>query len=98
MLKPLEDRIILKVDKKEETTSASGLIIQAAQDIEKVATVIAVGPGRTLPSGIQLDPDVAVGDKVLFNPLATQTLEHDGQEYLVVFSRDILAVLESTGE
>ncbi len=48
MLKPLEDRIILKVDKKEETTSASGLIIQAAQDIEKVATVITGASGLIL--------------------------------------------------
>ncbi len=94
MLKPLEDRIILKVDKKEETTSASGLIIQAAQDIEKVATVIAVGPGRILSNGTQLEPDVAVGDKVAFNAMATMKLEYDGQEYLSIFSRDILAIIE----
>jgi chaperonin GroES len=94
MLKPLEDRIILKVDKKEETTSASGLIIQAAQDIEKVATVIAVGPGRILSNGTQLEPDVAVGDRVAFNPMATMKLEYDGQEYLSIFSRDILAIIE----
>jgi chaperonin GroES len=98
MLKPLEDRIIIKTEGDKEQVSSSGLIIQSAKEVKNTGEVIAIGPGRTLPSGIQLDPDVAVGDKVLFNPLATQTLEHDGQEYLVVFSRDILAVLESTGE
>ena len=97
MLKPLEDRIILKVDKKEETKSASGLIIQSQQEIEKVGTVIAVGPGRFLPSGVQLEPDVSVGDTVMFNPMATMKLEYDGEEYLSVFSRDILAVLDGQG-
>jgi chaperonin GroES len=94
MLKPLEDRIILKVDKNEETKSASGLIIQAAQEVEKVATVVAVGPGRILPNGVQLEPDVSVGDKVAFNYMATMKLEYEGQEYLSIFSRDILAIIE----
>ncbi len=94
MLKALEDRIIIKVDKKDETVSASGLIIQAQQEIEKVGTVVAVGPGRILPNGVQLEPDVAVGNKIVFNPMATMKLEYDGQEYLSIFSRDILAIIE----
>jgi chaperonin GroES len=94
MLKPLEDRIIIKVDKKDETVSASGLIIQASDTQEKVATVIAVGPGRILPNGTQLEPDVAVGNKVMFNPMATMKLEYEGEEYLSIFSRDILAIIE----
>ncbi len=94
MLKALEDRIIVKVDKKEETVSSSGLIIQAQQEIEKIGVVVSVGPGRILPSGVQLEPDVAVGNKIAFNPMATMKLEHDGQEYLSVFSRDILAIIE----
>ena len=94
MLKALEDRIIIKVDKKTETTSASGLIIQATEQVDKVATVVAVGPGRVLPNGVRLEPDVAVGDKIAFNPMATMKLEFDGQEYLSIFSRDVLAIIE----
>lgn len=94
MLKALEDRIILKVDKQEETKSSSGLIIQAQQEIEKTGIVVSVGPGRILPNGVQLEPDVAVGDKIAFNPMATMKLEFDGQEYLSIFSRDILAIIE----
>ena len=94
MLKALEDRIIIKVDKKEETTSASGLIIQAQQEVEKIGTVVTVGPGRTLPNGVQLEPDVAVGNKIVFNPMATMKLEYEGQEYLSIFSRDVLAIIE----
>ena len=97
MLKALEDRIIIKTDKKEETRSASGLIIQTQQEIEKIGKVVAVGPGRVLPSGIQLEPDVAVGDTVAFNSMATQKLEHDGEDYLVIFSKDVLAVLDGQG-
>ena len=94
MFKALEDRIIIKTDSKTEEKSASGLIIQASKDVEKVGTVVAVGPGRFLPSGVQIEPDVSVGDKVVFNPMATQTLEHEGVDYLVIFSRDVLAVIE----
>jgi chaperonin GroES len=93
MLKALEDRIIIQVEKKEETVSASGLIIQAQQEIEKVGTVVAVGPGRVLPNGNRLEPDVEVGDKIAFNPMATMKLEYEGQEYLSVFSRDVLAII-----
>jgi chaperonin GroES len=94
MLKALEDRIIIQVEKDEEQKTASGLIMQIAREIKDTGTVVAVGPGRTLPSGVQLEPDVAVGDKVVFNPMAVQNIEHDGQDYLIVFSRDILAVID----
>lgn len=94
MLKALEDRVIIKTKKETETVSSSGLIIQAQQEIEKIATVVAVGPGRVLPNGKQLEPDVTVGDKIMFNPMATMKLEYEGEEYLSIFSRDILAIIE----
>jgi chaperonin GroES len=94
MLKALEDRIIIKTKKETETVSSSGLIIQAQAEVEKIATVVAVGPGRVLPNGTRLDPDVAVGNKIMFNPMATMKLEYDGEEYLSIFSRDILAIIE----
>jgi chaperonin GroES len=94
MLKALEDRVIIKTKKETETVSSSGLIIQAQPEVEKIATVVAVGPGRVLPNGTQLEPDVSVGDKIVFNPMATMKLEYDGEEYLSIFSRDILAIIE----
>jgi chaperonin GroES len=97
MFKPLEDRIILKVDAKEEKKTSSGLIIQTLnQEADKEATVVAVGPGRVLPSGIRLEPDVSVGDRVVFNHLATMKLEYEGEEYLSVYSKDILAIIGGT--
>lgn len=98
MLKALEDRIIIKTEGDKEEVSSSGLILKSAKEVKNTGEVVAVGPGRVLPSGVQLEPDVSVGDTILFNPMATQTIEHDGQEYLTIFSRDVLAVLESSQE
>jgi chaperonin GroES len=56
--------------------------------------IVAVGEGRVLPSGVRAQMDVAVGDKVIFNPYATQKVEHDGKEYHILFTKDILAILE----
>jgi chaperonin GroES len=95
MLKPLEDRIILKQHKEDEKKSDSGLILSAVQEKESnEGIIVAVGEGRVLPSGIRVEMDVKVGDKVVFNPYATQKVEHDGEEYHIVFSKDILAILE----
>lgn len=93
MLKALEDRIIIKVDKQDEQVTSSGLIMTASQEVKNIGKVVAVGPGRVLPSGIRLEQDVAVGDTVMFTPMATQRIEHEGEELLTIFSRDILAVI-----
>ena len=94
MLKALEDRIILSVEEDKEEVSSSGLILQSAKEIKKTGTVVVVGPGRLMPNGIRLEPDVAVGDKIVFNPMATQDVEHDGVTYKVIFSKDVLAIIE----
>jgi chaperonin GroES len=96
MLKPLEDRVILKQEKEEEKKSASGLVLSAMAEPESnIAIVVAVGEGRVLPSGERVDMDVAVGDKVAFNPYAVQKLEHDGEDYMIIFTKDILAIIEN---
>ncbi len=94
MLKALEDRIILSIEEDQEEVSSSGLILQSAKEIKKIGTVVAVGPGRILANGIRLEPDVAIGNKIVFNPMATQDVEHDGVTYKVIFSRDVLAIIE----
>jgi chaperonin GroES len=95
MLKPLEDRVILKQHKETEKKSESGLILSAVQEKESnEGIIVAVGEGRVLPSGVRVDMDVKVGDKVVFNPYATQKVEYENEEYHIVFSKDILAILE----
>ena len=93
-MKPLEDRVIIKTTKVVEEKTATGLILASSQnDKENQGTVIEVGPGRVLPSGIRVEMDVAVGDMVVFNPMAVQSFERDGEEFHVIFTRDILAII-----
>jgi chaperonin GroES len=98
-MKPLEDRVILKPIKVEEEKRNSGLVLIAfAEEKNNEAIVVEVGEGRVLPNGNRVPMDVAIGDKVLFNPLATQSFEYEGENYLVIFTKDILAILEGNDE
>lgn len=93
-LKPLEDKIVLQIEKETEKTSASGLIIQSMQEEKpQEAIVLAVGPGVTFGNGDRLVPDVNVGDKVLFSKYQGTEVMVDNEKYLIVSYRDILAVL-----
>ena len=93
-MKPLEDRVIIKPTKVVEEKTATGLILASPQnDKENQGTIIEVGLGRVLPSGIRVEMDVAVGDIVVFNPMAVQSFERDGEEFHVSFTRDILAIV-----
>ena len=93
-LKPLEDKIVLKVEKESEKTSASGLIIQTMQDEKpQEAIVLAVGPGITFGNGEKMVPDVNIGDKVLFSKYQGTEVTVDNEKFLILSYRDILAVI-----
>lgn len=93
-LKPLEDKVILQVEKEAEKVSSGGLIIQTMQEEKpQEAIVIAVGPGITFGNGDKMVPDVNVGDKVLFSKYQGTEVTVDGEKYLILGYRDILAVL-----
>jgi chaperonin GroES len=93
-LKPLEDKIVLKVEKETEKTSASGLIIQTMQEEKpQEAIVVAIGPGITFGNGEKMVPDVNVGDKVLFSKYQGTEVTVDNEKYLIISYRDILAVI-----
>lgn len=92
--KPLQDRILVKrLDT--ETKSAGGIIIpDNAQEKPTQAEVIAVGNGKRMASGELYQPDVKVGDKVVFSTYAGSSLKIDGDELLVLKEDDIFGVLE----
>jgi chaperonin GroES len=93
-LKPLEDKVILKVEKEVEKTSAGGLIIQTMQEEKpQEAIVVAVGPGITFGNGEKMVPDVNVGDKVLFSKYQGTEVTVDNEQFLILSYRDILAVI-----
>ena len=93
-IKPLEDRIVVRPVAAEQVT-ASGLVIpDTAKEKPQEAEVIAVGPGRIDDNGNRVPLDVAVGDKVIFSKYGGTEVKYDGQEYLLLNARDILAVVE----
>lgn len=99
MLKPLEDRVIILQEKEAEKVSASGLVLSAIETTaNNIGRVVAVGEGRMLPNGVRAEMDVKVGDKVAFNPYATQKIEHNGEEYDIIFTKDLIAIIEDTDD
>ena len=92
-IKPLEDRIVIKQVDAEQTT-ASGLVIpDTAKEKPQEGEVVAVGPGRIDDNGNRVPLDVSVGDKVIYSKYGGTEVKYDGQEYLILGARDILAVV-----
>ncbi len=94
-LKPLDDRIVVKPNQAEERT-ASGLVIpDTAKEKPQQGTVLAVGPGRRAESTGELIPlDVKVGDTVVYSKYGGTEISVEGQDLLILTSRDVLAILD----
>ncbi|KAA1422323.1 co-chaperone GroES [Mumia zhuanghuii] len=94
-IKPLEDRIVVKILEAEQTT-ASGLVIpDTAKEKPTEGSVLAVGPGRFNEDGDERIPvDVKVGDVVVFSKYGGTEVKYDGEEFLILSARDVLAVIE----
>lgn len=94
-IQPLGDRIVVKVVEVVEEKTKSGLYVpDTAKEKPQEADVLAVGPGALSDEGKRLPMDVAVGDKVIFSKYAGTEVKVDGEEYLVLSSRDILAKIQ----
>ena len=93
MLKPLSDRVVLKMTEAEETTK-SGIILSAnAQEKPSVAVVVAVGPGGIV-DGKEVKMTVKKGDKVITGKYSGTEVKIDGEEFVIVKIGDILAIVE----
>lgn len=95
MLKPLADHIIVEAIVKEEKTS-SGIYLPdtAAKEKPQTGKVIAVGKGKVLENGTRIEPEVKVGEVVVFAKYSGTEVKVDEKEYLILSERDILAVLD----
>jgi len=92
-LTPLEDKIIVK-QAEAQTQTASGLYIpDNAKEKPQQGEVLAVGPGRRDDKGERIPMDVKVGDKVLYSKYGGTEVHYQGEDYLIVSARDILAIL-----
>jgi chaperonin GroES len=91
-LKPLEDRIVVQPSEEEEMTSSGIVIPDTAKEKPQEGTVVAVGPGR-FEDGNRVPLDVAVGDKVIYSKYGGTEVKVEGEEYLILSARDVLAVV-----
>ncbi|KAA8816305.1 MULTISPECIES: co-chaperone GroES [Bifidobacterium] len=92
-LTPLEDKIIVK-QAEAETQTASGLYIpDNAKEKPQQGEVLAVGPGRRDDKGERIPVDVKVGDKVLYSKYGGTEVHYEGEDYLIIGARDVLAIL-----
>ena len=92
-LKPLADRVVLKMVEAEETTSSGIILTAAAKEKPQIAQVVEVGPGGMV-DGAEIKMMVKAGDKVVTNKYSGTEVKLDGEEYIIVRQSDILAIVE----
>jgi chaperonin GroES len=92
-IKPLGERIVLKILESEERTKSGIVLPDTAKEKPQMGKVIAVGPGKILDNGQRVPLDVKTGDKVLFAKYAGTEVKLDEEEYMVLKENDILAIV-----
>ncbi len=92
-LKPLSDRVVVKLVEAEETTKTGILLTAASKEKPQIAEVVAVGPGGIV-DGNEVKMTVKVGDKVVTSKYSGTEIKCDGIEYNIVRQSDILAIVE----
>ena len=92
-IKPLADRVVLKMVEAEETTKSGIILAGSAKEKPQVAEVVAVGPGGVV-DGKDVDMYVEVGDRVLTSKYSGTEIKLDGSDYTIVRQSDILAIVE----
>ncbi|MCX7832217.1 MAG: co-chaperone GroES [Actinobacteria bacterium] len=92
-LRPLEDRVVVKPIEAEEKTKSGIVLPDTAKEKPQQGEVVAVGPGR-YEDGQRIPMEVKVGDKVIYSKYGGTEVKIEGEEYIILSSRDILAVVE----
>ena len=93
MLKPLNDRVILKMTEAEEKTASGIILSSGSKEKPQIAEVVEVGPGG-LVDGKEIKMLVKKGDKVVINKYAGTEVKYQGEDYIIVKQNDILAIAE----
>ena len=93
MIKPLSDRVLIKMKEKEETTKSGIILASTAQEKPQVAEVIEVGPGRMI-DGKREEMEVKKGDNVVVSQYGGTKVKYEGEEYIILREEDILAIVE----
>ena len=92
MIKPLSDRVLIKMKESEETTKSGIILATTAQEKPQIAEVIEVGPGKII-DGKREEMTVKKGDKVVVSKYGGTEVKYEGEEYIILREEDILAVI-----
>lgn len=92
-IRPLADRVVIKMVEAEEKTKSGIVLPGTAKEQPQMAEVVEVGPGGIIDDK-EVKMEVKIGDKVLFSKYAGTEVKLDGQEYTIIKQSDILAVVE----
>ena len=93
MIKPLVDRVLIKMIEAEETTKSGIILSSGSQEKPQIAEVIEVGPGGIV-DGEKVEMQVKKGDKVITSKYSGTEIKYEGVEYIIVRQSDILAIVE----
>lgn len=93
MLKPLQDRVVIKMLESEETTKSGIILASTSKEKPQIAEVIAVGPGMKV-EGKVVPVEVKKGDKVVVSKYSGTEIKYEEEDLIIVREEDILAVVE----
>ncbi|HZJ83539.1 MAG TPA: co-chaperone GroES [Clostridia bacterium] len=92
-IKPLGDRVVIKMLEGEETTKSGIVLPGSAQEKPQMAEILAVGPGGMV-DGKEVVMEVSIGDKIIYSKYAGTEVKLDNDEFIIVRQNDILAIVE----
>lgn len=94
MIKPVADRILIKMKEEAETTKSGIILSSAAKEKPQIAEVMEVGPGITHIEGKEVKMYIKKGDKVIVSKYSGTEVKYEGADYIIVKQDDILAIIE----
>lgn len=94
MIKPLNDRVLIKMVEAEETTKSGIILSSGSQEKPQIAEVVEIGPGGIDENGRKVEMQVKKGDKVITNKYSGTEVKYQGVDYIIVRQSDILAIVE----
>lgn len=92
-VKPLADRVFVKISPQEEKTPGGIYLPDNAKEKPQVGEIVSVGPGKRNDDGSRTEPEVKVGDKVLYSKYAGTDIKLGNEDYVLLSEKDILAVV-----
>ena len=94
MIKPVADRLLIKMEENEETTKSGIILSSGAKEKPQIAEVVEAGPGTTNDEGKEVKMYIKKGDRVIVSKYSGTEVKYEGIDYLIVKQDDVLATIE----